>query len=159
LRNVSRDAAYRRNLKNDLQTYPGDLQNQPLHTMKISNNGNTNQSPRDAGTVSRERLLNDEPVPGTQKQPSRGGSPSTVDVRGARLFRFRRPNGGFYWKAEMALNGDRLHRRFEDELHARAWLSLAFQPFTSSGSIDREELNAPFRAECSRNAYGSMARA
>jgi hypothetical protein len=127
--------------------------------MKISNIGNKNQSSHDVATVSCERPLKDDPAPGAQKQPSRGWSPNIVDVRGARLFRFRRPTGGFYWKAEMALNGDRLHRRFADELHARAWLSLAFQPFTSSGSIDREELNAPFRAECSRAAYASMARA
>jgi hypothetical protein len=121
--------------------------------MKIHNNGNKHQSANDVGPVSDERKLNDDSVAGTPRQVSRGWSPNTVDVRGARLFRFRRPNGcGFYWKAEMALNGDRLHRRFEDELHARAWLSLAFQPFTSSGSIDHEELNAPFRAEWSRTA-------
>jgi hypothetical protein len=118
--------------------------------MKTSNNGDKNQSTHDVGPVSRERPLNEDALSGTSKQVSRGWSPNTVDVRGARLFRFRRPSGGFYWKAEMALNGDRLHRRFEDELHARAWLSLAFQPFTSAGSVDREELNAPFRAEWSR---------
>jgi hypothetical protein len=127
--------------------------------MKTNNNGNQNQSSSDIGPVSRERLKNGDSIPGNHKQVSRGWSPNTVDVRGARLFRFKRPNGGFYWKAEMALNGDRLHRRFEDELHARAWLSLAFQPFTSAGSVDREELNAPFRAECSRIASASMASA
>jgi hypothetical protein len=128
--------------------------------MKISENGNRNQSSSDVGPVTRERRLNDDSVPGTHKQVSQGLPPSTVDVRGARLFRFKRPNGGgFYWKAEMALNGNRLHRRFENELHARAWLALAFQPFTSAGSIDREELNAPFRAQNSRIPFASLARA
>jgi hypothetical protein len=128
--------------------------------MKSTNNGNKNQCSNDVGPLGREKLLNDNSVPGTHNQMSQSWSPNTVDVRGARLFRFRRPNGtGFYWKAEMALNGNRLHRRFEDELHARAWLSLAFQPFTSAGSIDREELNAPFRAECSRIASASLSMA
>jgi hypothetical protein len=128
--------------------------------MKITNNGNKIQSSNDVGLVGHERPLNDDSVPGTRKRVSQGWSTNTVDVRGARLFRFKRPNGGgFYWTAEMALNGNRLHRRFEDELHARAWLSLAFQPFTSASSVDREELNAPFRAECSRITSASLSMA
>lgn len=69
-------------------------------------------------------------------------------IRGARLFRFRRPDGGHYWEAEVMLNGKLVQRPFETELHARAWLFAAAQPHLPQDSFDFEELNGAFRAAC-----------
>ena len=87
--------------------------------MKTNNGGRKNQSSGAVSPVSRERQLDFEPVPGSQGKVSKGWS-HDIDFSGARLFRFKRPNGdGFYWKAEMGSSGFRVGLRSENALVER----------------------------------------
>ena len=85
---------------------------------------------------------------GSSRNPFYEATRVPARVRGARLFRIRHPEGGFHWEAETVLNGTLVQRRFEYELHARAWLLQATQPLSMQGSFDLEELNGRFRAAC-----------
>jgi hypothetical protein len=64
-----------------------------------------------------------------------------------RLFRIARPDGGgFYWEAEVILNGKLERRRFAGELHARTWLIIAVEPPFTQNSFDIEDINGPLRS-------------
>src|ERR1035441_5507238 len=61
-----------------------------------------------------------------------------------RLFRIALPDGGgFYWEAEVILNGKLERRRFAGELHARTWLIIAVEPPFTQNSLDIEDINGP----------------
>ena len=64
-----------------------------------------------------------------------------------RLFRIALPDGGgFYWEAEVILNGKLERRRFAGELHARTWLIIAVEPPFTQNSFDIEDINGPLRS-------------
>jgi hypothetical protein len=73
--------------------------------------------------------------------------PIESGVRGARLFRVGRPEGGGpYWETEMTIGDKSVRRRFASELHARAWLAAADNAAPEPATFDLEELNGRFRS-------------